>query len=316
MHGYWSFDWADSYVHASKVLPGPGDNETTIYVDAATPPLYGFLPEARFYGVNLLSELDTPTEYYIDKLTNILYFMPPSDITAGEVFVSMGAYAIQGYTSDSDGDDAGAKPAATMKTALQLLDERVSHLPRAGDGSTVSYVNIQGISVQFARTAGISIPSASYVTVSNVTCTNHGHNGISIAGTNVLVDNVEVAYTGCAATSLYGGDENHLVAANNSMTNSELHHYARFTRTYNPGIGWGGVGNVFQNNNIHDAPHNGMLGGGNNNMFVNNNFTDLCYEATDSGAWYAGRSWVRRGNTLIGNRFERIQNTEQMTLGE
>ena len=92
-------------------------------------------------------------------------------------------------------------------------------------------------------------------------------------------------------------------------------YYARIIRTYNPGIGWGGVGNVFASNHISDAPHNGMLGGGVLNSFINNTLEHLCFEATDSGAWYAGRSWTNRGNLLQGNTFRNIRNEEHMTLG-
>jgi len=60
-----------------------------------------------------------------------------------------------------------------------------------------------------------------------------------------------------------------------------------------------------------------MLGGGNNNLFVGNTFDTLCYEVSDSGAWYtppelaanvcergcryAGRSWIQRGNVIMSN---------------
>ena len=41
----------------------------------------------------------------------------------------------------------------------------------------------------------------------------------------------------------------------------------------------------------------------------------LCYEATDSGSFYAGRSWTARGNVVRGNTFMHIRNKEHMTLG-
>ena len=50
-----------------------------------------------------------------------------------------------------------------------------------------------------------------------------------------------------------------------------------------------------------------MLGFGNDGVFEDNLFRDLAYEATDTGAWYSGRSWVRRGHVLRGNRWERVQ---------
>ena len=33
---------------------------------------------ARFYGVNLLSELDSEGEYFVDEQELVLYFFPPS----------------------------------------------------------------------------------------------------------------------------------------------------------------------------------------------------------------------------------------------
>ena len=50
-------------------------------------------------------------------------------------------------------------------------------------------------------------------------------------------------------------------------------------------------------------------------MFDSNYVHDLCYEATDSGAWYMGRSWTERGNVIVNNRFERVLTTEVTTLG-
>jgi hypothetical protein len=46
-------------------------------------------------------------------------------------------------------------------------------------------------------------------------------------------------------------------------------------------------------NTISHAPHNGMLGGGNNNLFIGNTFDTLCYEVSDSGAWYAALLFLR-----------------------
>jgi hypothetical protein len=75
--------------------------------------------------------------------------------------------------------------------------------------------------------------------------------------------------------------------------------YARWFRTYRPGVLWGGVGNLFQDNHIADAPHNAFLGGGNeavcasddaicggnDNLFEGNLVEHVCYETDDSGAF-------------------------------
>jgi hypothetical protein len=74
VHGYWSYDWADSYTKVIKV-------DTTKYIlstDPNTPPVYGYKKNARYYVVNAISELDSVNEYYLDRFTGILYFIPPT----------------------------------------------------------------------------------------------------------------------------------------------------------------------------------------------------------------------------------------------
>ena len=54
LHGYWSFDWADNYVSVASITP----RNSTIAISPATPALYGLVQDARYYALNLFSELD------------------------------------------------------------------------------------------------------------------------------------------------------------------------------------------------------------------------------------------------------------------
>ena len=54
---------------------------------------------------------------------------------------------------------------------------------------------------------------------------------------------------------------------------------------------------------------------GNDCIFEYNNLHDLCYEVTDSGAFYTGRSWIHRGNVIRYSHFANIQTTEKTYLG-
>ena len=80
------------------------------------------------------------------------------------------------------------------------------------------------------------------------------------------------------------------------------------------GIGWGGVGIVVRSNEIHHAPHSGImhLGGtvafgaelssaSANNLFVQNFLHDLCQGTSDAGAFYSGTIFQTYGSrfTLI-----------------
>ena len=54
---------------------------------------------------------------------------------------------------------------------------------------------------------------------------------------------------------------------------------------------------------------------GNDCLFEYNSLSDLCYEVTDSGAFYSGRSWIDRGNIIQHSVFKNIVTTEKVYLG-
>lgn len=84
MHGYWGWDWANSYEAIASRDPKSGLIRTK-------PPhgLYGFRAGARFYFLNVLEELAQPGNYYVDKRRGLLYFWPPSALDTAEVTVSL-----------------------------------------------------------------------------------------------------------------------------------------------------------------------------------------------------------------------------------
>jgi len=54
---------------------------------------------------------------------------------------------------------------------------------------------------------------------------------------------------------------------------------------------------------------------GNDCLFEYNTISGLCYEATDTGAFYTGRNWIDRGNIIRHSTFENIRMTEKTVLG-
>lgn len=323
LHGYWSEDWADSYVEIANVSASP--DGAAIAVDGATPPLYGFEDRARFMAVNILAELDAPGEYYTDTATATLYFWPPGgDVSAGEAFLSVADYVVASGVTTRVGRDGRPHPFVPYTTASERFlagrEAIAAGKPEqlgtgTSDSGVLSYVTLEGLNSYYARQRGIALDSANGVIVRDLEASNHGHNGVTITGTNNTLLRVNSTGTGCEALGMIGGDLTHLVPGGNVVSGCVAARYARTIRTYNPGVGWYGVGNIFDGNTVSDAPHNGMLGSGALNTFTNNNFSHLCFEATDSGAWYSGRSWTNRGNVLANNTFSYIANTEHMTLG-
>ncbi len=80
VHGYWTFDWSDSYQHIQSI--DTASREITI-----RPPhhWYGYTKNQRFYFLNILEELDAPGEWYLDRTRGILYVWPSSDIKEADV---------------------------------------------------------------------------------------------------------------------------------------------------------------------------------------------------------------------------------------
>ncbi|GCL40568.1 MULTISPECIES: right-handed parallel beta-helix repeat-containing protein [Nostocales] len=84
LHGYWTWDWADSYEKVKLI-------NTQTHEIATEPPhgVYGYTKGKRYYVLNLLEELDTPGEYYLHRQTGILYFWPPTPVENNRAIVSM-----------------------------------------------------------------------------------------------------------------------------------------------------------------------------------------------------------------------------------
>ncbi|MBU6401846.1 MAG: hypothetical protein KGS61_16130, partial [Verrucomicrobia bacterium] len=84
VHGYWTYDWADSY---EKVKAIDLDHHEIL----TEPPhgVYGYKPGQRWYALNVLEELDSPGEYYVERRTGRLYFWPPGPLSSGNACVSL-----------------------------------------------------------------------------------------------------------------------------------------------------------------------------------------------------------------------------------
>ena len=80
---YWRYDWAELYEPITGFEPG----QRVLLRSADITPGYGIDPgRARWYAFNLLSEIDRPGEYYLDRGDGLLYFWPPS--LSGEAVLS------------------------------------------------------------------------------------------------------------------------------------------------------------------------------------------------------------------------------------
>ncbi|KKO18909.1 MAG: hypothetical protein BROFUL_02388 [Candidatus Brocadia fulgida] len=90
LHGYWTWDWADSYETVKTI--------DTVKKEVSTCEphgVYGYSVGKRYYALNILEELDEPGEWYLDRKTGILYFWPPGPLSEGKTYVSLTDTLIQ-----------------------------------------------------------------------------------------------------------------------------------------------------------------------------------------------------------------------------
>jgi len=265
VHGYWVHDWSDQYQHVRKL----DLDKREIWPQ---PPFhgYGYRKGQRFYFLNLLEELDTPGEWFLDRATGLLYFWPPWDLAKAEVFFP-----------------------ELQKPMLRLKN--------------TEHVSVRGITFECSRSQAIIVEGGSHNEVAGCTVRNFGAEcAISISGTESGIRSCDVYELAGTGVSLQGGDRKTLTRANNYAVNDDVHHVGQVFRTYHGAIQLGGVGNRVAHCSIHDVPHQGIGYGGNDHVIEYCEFTRIAQETGDVGVTYAAMDWTFLGHEFRYNYFHNI----------
>jgi hypothetical protein len=256
LHGYWFWDWSDQR-HPIDSIDVAGKTITVKEPYHG----YGYRKGGYYYAYNLLSELDTPGEWYLDRESGVLYFWPPKDPSTVEVMVTV------------------------LPTLITLQD--------------VSHVTMQGLTLEGARNTMAASRNGVGVRFNSFTVRNGGGSAISVTGgKNSGVEGCDVYGMARGGISINGGDRTTLTPGNNFAVNNHIHDFAQVKRVYQAGIHVHGVGNRVAHNYIHDAPHMAIGFGGNDHIIEYNEIHDVCLESNDAGAMYTGRDWTQRGHQI------------------
>lgn len=259
VHGYWNWDWADSYLKVRSIHPQ--EKQIAIYpADGIRG--NGFKPGQRYYALNILEELDEPGEWYLDRRTGILYFWPPEPLDKSETYVS-------------------------------LLEQPLVQIEEA------SHITLRDLAFKFTRGSAVEVSGGSEILIAGCAFRNIGTFAVKIRGgiANGVVG-CDISETGEGGIILSGGDRQTLKPAGNYAINNQIDHYTRWVRTYRPAVNLEGVGNRVAHNLIYHAPHVGILLSGNNHIVEFNEIHHVALETSDVGAIYMGRNYTMRGNVI------------------
>ena len=266
--GYWFWDWADQRQKIAALDPN-----TRTFTLAKPDHGYGYRKGQYFYAFNLLSEIDEPGEWYLDRERGIAYVLPPDERVAG----------------------------AFPRSAL------VSLLPSALKFQNASHIALRGFIIEGARDNAVTMNDSENCSLNACVIRNSGKNAVTIeGGHDCRVVGCDITGLGDGGVSLNGGDRKTLTPGRHVVQNCHIYAYSRWNRTYHPAISLDGVGNRALRNLINDAPHQAMQFGGNDQLIEGNEIHNVCQETNDAGAIYAWNDWAGRGNIVRGNYLHHI----------
>jgi len=268
VHGYWSWDWANSYERIDSI-----DLQARLIKTAPPHGLYGFRKGQRFFYLNVLEELDSPGEWWLDPGAARIYFWPPDISPASR--------------------EQAARPGELL---LSVLTEPFLKL------TGVSNVEMRELVFEAACGNAIEIRQGRNCRIAGCTLRNIGNNAVVIVdGTEHAVVSCDISETGDGGVSVSGGNRKTLEPANHLVDNCHFTKIGRWSKCYVPAVLMTGVGHRVAHNLIHDHPHCAILFSGNNHLIEFNEIHRIALETGDVGAIYAGRDYTYRGNRIRHN---------------
>ncbi len=314
--GTFNYGFADDNLWVESIDP------KTRQVKMAMPSMYGIgsgRDYQHYFAYNILDELDSPGEWYLDKKTGILYFWPPGDIHDGSVMISIledPIFCLEGTSYVTIRD-------LTIEVGRGIgiyIERGTSNLIA---GCTVRNVGTSGIFMgQGAKQTFPYITHESYegVPISRQIGNLSGHiykytHWDRKAGTNHGILSCDVYNTGSGGIYISGGSKRKLIPGNNYAENCKVYNYNRRNKFLWAGINIDGCGNRISHCEIFDSEWQGIYVNGNEHLFEYNHIHHVTLNSDDTSPWYIGRDPSDRGNIIRYNYFHNIGNPNRMNMG-
>lgn len=277
--------WNDDHVFVSGVL-----SETWVWshvkvtinkpqrqITLSTPIAYGLIKnEGRrhfFHFEDIPEEIDQPGEYWLNRKTGILYFLPPP-----------------GYQADSE------IRISMLKTPMIM----------AQDSSWVTFSNLL---FEGSRDICMEISGGERVRVEHCEIRNFLMAAINIrGGKDHGVFQSHIHGIGSNVMALTGGDWATLTPSGFEISNNHIHDFGYYIPSSNCAVSLSGVGTRITHNLIHDAPHQVIRFSGNDHVIMYNEIHDAVRDFFDAGAinCHLGNDPTQRGTLISSNYLHEI----------
>lgn len=346
LHGTWKWDWSDE---AYKVISINTSTRTIVVrsrnsqygimniniCDQSTGEFLGWDKQwqansspRRWFALNILEELDTPGEYYIDRTNKKLYFWPTEAINSNsDIRFTHRAIAGMGAKNDNTfevGYQTNGQPSRTCPNCFPYKgfeDINVGWSQTGAAGQSrhiyntrnalkslfkfyqVKNIIIEGLTFRDSAGGGIELNLCTDMVVKNCTVFNIKKDGIAaLGGKNITIDSCTLYDIGRHAIINTGGNRQTLEHANKVVTKCSIKRWNRNKLIYSSAIIMSGCGNTASYNLIAEGSQ-GILCGGNYHKINHNHFHRVQQDSEDAGVIYCGRNLSWFGIVIENNLF-------------
>ncbi len=268
LYGYWFWDWYEEYQKVASI-----DANAKTFTLSRPYSQYGYRKDQRYYAANVLRELDRPGEWYLDRRSGMLYWLPPEGIEWSKA-----------------------------ETVLSVLDQPFVAM------SEVEQVILLGLTLQEGRGDGIHIRGGAECLVAGCTIRQCGGDAIVVEGGQCHgVFGCTMNTLGCGGARVAGGDRRTLTAGHHFVENCTVFDISRLKRTYTPAVHLDGCGNRIAHNLFEKMPSSALRIEGNDHLIELNLIRNVVQESDDQGGLDMFGNPLYRGVVIRWNRWSDIR---------
>ncbi|KAK7496400.1 hypothetical protein BaRGS_00012322 [Batillaria attramentaria] len=279
-YGFWCRGWADATLPVASVDPHThiitlGDLE---YHGVCVSHLGEFIKSVQggyFRVINMMSELDSPGEYYVDRNSKKLYIWP--DTQSQTLSTSDIVYA------------------STLTDCIRIE-------------SNVQNLHFEDFTLEACRRYGFSVNNGHHLTFKNLEIKNTGSYGINCEkdcrSVSVLASEIHDTTGG---VWISGGDRTTLTSSNNVIRDNHVWDYSRMSANIGDAVRVAdGVNTKVIYNHFHHGKYTGVRFFGNDHLIQNNHVHHMCTDTSDCGAIHTNGHWTYRGNLIEKNHIHHV----------
>jgi Right handed beta helix region len=228
LHGSWLPQNCDSWECVRQI-----NNETgRIELQKQEPPVQ-LTQTTSYKAFNVIEELDSPGEWYLDRNTGYLYLWPVDDVKVNEY--------------------------------------RISELNTLVCCDNAQHIQFRHVQFACARVCGVEILDGHSIQLQHCHLQNFGNLAVTISGgDHHAMQHCHIAHTGDGAIRLEGGNEEAQQAGHHTVSHCHFDNYARSGLAYRPAVHVYGYRNHVTHNEIHKHAEPAILSFGSEHTIEEN----------------------------------------------